>query len=163
MLPLSVAVGNEDQAMTAPMVQQMMDILKKKKDDHEVIIMPGATHGFAVRTDPDDPLQMEYADKAEVQAISSRDGFKGILAKIAFRVGNTLLLRQWRCYLAGFSWGLMYITTLITSSSTSILSSAQMRHETLTNYLKLIGATMNYTKISSRSCRGQDGSTWGTT
>jgi dienelactone hydrolase len=70
MLPLSVAVGNEDMAMNGPLTEQMKDILEKKKDDHEVVIMPGANHGFAIRTDPKDPLQMEYADKAEVQAIN---------------------------------------------------------------------------------------------
>lgn len=69
-LPLSVAVGNEDAAMKGPLIVQMKDILEKKKDDHEVVIMPGADHGFAVRKDPKDPLQMEYADKAEVQAIN---------------------------------------------------------------------------------------------
>jgi dienelactone hydrolase len=68
-VPLSVAVGNEDMAMSGPLIQQMKAILEKKKDDHEVIIMPGAKHGFAVRTNPKDPLQMECADKAEVQAI----------------------------------------------------------------------------------------------
>ena len=69
-VPLSVAVGNEDMALSGPLIQQMKEILEKKKDDHEVVIMPGAKHGFAVRTDPKDPLQMEYADKAEVQAIN---------------------------------------------------------------------------------------------
>jgi dienelactone hydrolase len=69
-VPLSVAVGNEDMAMSTPLIQQMKEILEKKKDDHEVVIMPGAKHGFAVRTDPEEPLQMECADKAEVQAIS---------------------------------------------------------------------------------------------
>lgn len=68
-LPLSVAVGEDDMAMGAPLIQQMKEILEKRKDDHEVVIMPGAKHGFAVRTDPKDPLQMEYADKAELQAI----------------------------------------------------------------------------------------------
>ena len=68
-VPLSVAIGNDDMAMKGPLIEQMKDILEKKKDDHEVIIMPGAMHGFAVRTDPDEELQMEYADKAEVQAI----------------------------------------------------------------------------------------------
>jgi dienelactone hydrolase len=69
-LPLSVAVGNEDQYMKDPLVLQMKEILEvKKRGDHEVVIMPGAKHGFAVRVDPKDELQMEYAEKAEVQAI----------------------------------------------------------------------------------------------
>jgi len=69
-LPLSVAVGEDDFAMKGPLIQQMKDILEKRKDDHEVVIMPGAKHGFAIRTNPDDPLQMKYADQAEEQAIN---------------------------------------------------------------------------------------------
>ena len=49
----------------------MKEILEvKKKGDHEVVILPGAKHGFAVREDPTDPLQMEYAEKAEAQAVA---------------------------------------------------------------------------------------------
>lgn len=69
-LPLSVAVGNEDMAMGGKDIMKMKEILEvKKKGDHEVVIMPGAKHGFAIRTDPKDKLAMEYAEKAEVQAI----------------------------------------------------------------------------------------------
>jgi dienelactone hydrolase len=70
-IPLSVAVGNEDMAMKGPLIQQMKEILEvKKKGDHEVVIMPGAKHGFAVRTMKEDKLQMEFADKAEEQAVN---------------------------------------------------------------------------------------------
>lgn len=69
-LPLSVAVGNEDTAMKGPQRLQMKEILEvKKKGDHEVVIMPGAKHGFATRVDPRDEWQLECAEKAEVQAI----------------------------------------------------------------------------------------------
>lgn len=69
--PLSVAVGNEDMAMKGKLVAQMKEILEvKKKGDHEVVIMPGAKHGFAIRTNPDDKLQMDYAEKAEEQAVA---------------------------------------------------------------------------------------------
>jgi dienelactone hydrolase len=69
-LPLSVAVGNEDTAMKSPLILQMKEILEvNKKGDHEVVLMPGAKHGFATRVDPKDELQMEYAEEAEVQAI----------------------------------------------------------------------------------------------
>jgi dienelactone hydrolase len=69
-VPLSVAVGDNDMAMKAPLIKQMKEILEvKKKGDHEVNILPGAKHGFAVRTNPEDSFQMECADKAEVQAI----------------------------------------------------------------------------------------------
>ena len=70
-LPLSVAVGEEDMAMKGPLIQQMKDILEvKKKGDHEVIILPGAKHGFAVRSHPEDKVQLEHAETAEVQAIA---------------------------------------------------------------------------------------------
>ena len=69
-IPISVAVGNEDMTMKAPLIQQMKEILEvKKRGDHEVNILPGAKHGFAVRTHPDDEHEMECAEKAEVQAI----------------------------------------------------------------------------------------------
>lgn len=57
-------------AMKGPQIQEMKDILEvKKKGDHEVNIIEGAKHGFAVRTHPDDKHQMECADKAERQAV----------------------------------------------------------------------------------------------
>jgi dienelactone hydrolase len=69
-LPLSVVVGNEDMAMKSADIKLMQEILTvKKKGDHEVNIIPGAKHGFAVREDPKDRFQGQCADKAEVQAI----------------------------------------------------------------------------------------------
>lgn len=68
-LPLSVSVGNEDMAMKGTLIMQMKDILEKKGSHHEVVILPGAKHGFAIRSHPEDKLQMDYAEKAEVQAI----------------------------------------------------------------------------------------------
>jgi dienelactone hydrolase len=48
----------------------MKEILEvKKKGDHEVVVMPGAKHGFAVRVDPKDEVQLEFAERAEVQAV----------------------------------------------------------------------------------------------
>jgi dienelactone hydrolase len=67
--PLSVAVGNEDAAMSTAGIRQMEGILKKG-DDHEVVILEGAKHGFAVRIDPTDELQNRYAKQAEGQAIA---------------------------------------------------------------------------------------------
>jgi dienelactone hydrolase len=67
--PLSVIVGNEDSAMNAAGIRQMEGILKKV-DHHEVVILEGAKHGFAVRIDPTDELQNNYAKQAEVQAIA---------------------------------------------------------------------------------------------
>lgn len=68
-VPMSVAIGDVDMAMSGPLILKMKDVLEKKSEGHEVVVMPGAKHGFALRTDPKLPLQMEYADKAEVQAI----------------------------------------------------------------------------------------------
>lgn len=48
-IPTSVAVGENDMAMGAPLIQQMKDILENKKvGEHEVVIIPGAKHGFSV-------------------------------------------------------------------------------------------------------------------
>lgn len=69
-IPLSVAIGETDMAMSGPLIRQMKEILEvKKKGDNEVVIMPGAKHGFAVRAVPDDGVQRAWADKAETQAI----------------------------------------------------------------------------------------------
>ena len=67
--PLSIAVGDEDMAMKAPLVRKMKEILDEKKGSYEVIIFEGAKHGFAVRTHPEDEKEMECAKKAEDQAI----------------------------------------------------------------------------------------------
>jgi len=70
-IPTSVAIGDKDMVMKAPATLQMKEILDvKKKGDHEVTIMPGAKHGFAIRTHPDDKHEMDCAEKAEEQAIA---------------------------------------------------------------------------------------------
>ena len=52
------------------MVNDIKALLEKKKDQNEVVIYPGAKHGFAVRADPKDEGQMKSAGEAQVQAIS---------------------------------------------------------------------------------------------
>jgi len=70
-IPTSVAIGDGDMAMKLPLVKQMKEILEKKKaGDHEVVIIPGAKHGFACRNHPTDKYEMECAEKAEDQAIA---------------------------------------------------------------------------------------------
>jgi dienelactone hydrolase len=70
-LPLSIVVGDNDQALKGPLALQTKEILEKKKaGNYEVNILPGAKHGFAIRTNPEDQLQMECAEKAELQAIA---------------------------------------------------------------------------------------------
>jgi len=57
-------------ALKAPLANKMKDILEvKKKGDHDVILIEGAKHEFAIRTHPDDEHEMECARKAEAQAI----------------------------------------------------------------------------------------------
>lgn len=68
-IPLSIAIGDEDMYMKAPVVQQMKTLLEGKGKDFEVVVMQGARHGFAQRTDTEDKLQMGYAENAEEQAI----------------------------------------------------------------------------------------------
>ena len=68
---MSVAVGDQDMALKKEQVLQVKEILEvKMKGDHEVVMFEGAKHGFAVRTMPEDKLQLECADKAEGQAIA---------------------------------------------------------------------------------------------
>jgi dienelactone hydrolase len=70
-LPLSVAIGHTDMVMNEQTILKMKEILEvKKKGDHEVVIMPGAKHGFAVRTNPEDKHQMACAEQAEEQAVN---------------------------------------------------------------------------------------------
>lgn len=68
-VPMSVVVGDTDMAMGGKDILRMKEILEvKKKGDHEVVIIPGAKHGFSVRT-MDDKFQWECAEKAETQAV----------------------------------------------------------------------------------------------
>ena len=70
-LPLSVAVGDADFALPLADVQKTKSILEEKgKDMHEVVIIPGAKHGFAVRAHPDDEKAVEQGLQAENQAVN---------------------------------------------------------------------------------------------
>lgn len=66
--PLSVAVGDQDMALSAKGLSLMRKILEGRVE-HELVVLDGAKHGFAVRTDPTDELQNKYAVVAEKQAI----------------------------------------------------------------------------------------------
>ena len=69
-LPYSMCIGDIDFAMPLPKVQQAAEILDGKKDvDSEVVIIPNAKHGFAVRGNPDDRVEKEMADQAEDQMV----------------------------------------------------------------------------------------------
>ncbi|KAH8711981.1 dienelactone hydrolase [Phaeosphaeriaceae sp. PMI808] len=70
-IPISWSVGEEDLQMKGPDVQKMKAILESKKDaEHDVQIIPGAKHGFAIRNHLDDEEEMAAAERAEEQAVS---------------------------------------------------------------------------------------------
>lgn len=70
-LPLSVSIGDVDIALPLAKVQTTKDILEAKgKDKHEVIIIPGAKHGFAIRAPLDDEKAVEQGLQAEEQAVN---------------------------------------------------------------------------------------------
>lgn len=70
-LPLSIAVGDNNMVLKGPLALLTKEILEKKNaGDHEVNIIPGAKHNFAIRPNAEDRFQMECAEKAELQAIA---------------------------------------------------------------------------------------------
>jgi dienelactone hydrolase len=61
----------EDLQIKGPDIKQMKVILESKKNaEHEVQIIPGAKHGFPIRTHPEDKEEMAAAEWAEEQAMS---------------------------------------------------------------------------------------------
>lgn len=70
-IPISWSVGEEDMQMKGPDIKKMKVILESKKDaEHDVQVIPGAKHGFATRTHPEDKEEMAAAERAEEQAVS---------------------------------------------------------------------------------------------
>lgn len=70
-LPLSVMVGDIDIALPLAKVQTTKEILEEKgKGKHEVVIIPGAVHGFAIRARPNDEKAVEQGVRAEEQAVN---------------------------------------------------------------------------------------------
>ena len=52
-VPMSIAIGDKDIVMGMKDVDKAKAILENKKDlRSEVVVYPGATHGFAIRGDP---------------------------------------------------------------------------------------------------------------
>lgn len=80
-LPLSLANGENDSFMKRERMEETMRILEDKNksareaegdnmpDKYEVVVYPGAKHGFAVRGDREDPLQKERGDQSDDQAV----------------------------------------------------------------------------------------------
>lgn len=72
-LPLSIAIGDEDSVMPLKQTQQAQQVLKGKDSvETEVVIYPGARHGFAVRASRSkvDSKETQQAEEAEQQALA---------------------------------------------------------------------------------------------
>ncbi|KAK1445325.1 dienelactone hydrolase [Colletotrichum cuscutae] len=68
-LPLSVANGDDDMMMPRARMVEAKSVLGKKGEDFEIVEYVGATHGFAVRGNPNDQRQAEFGMRAEDQAV----------------------------------------------------------------------------------------------
>jgi len=70
-LPYSVSVGDVDFALPKQEVDKMIAALDDLKDvPTEVVVIPDAKHGFAVRFDPSNKAALAMADKAENQMVA---------------------------------------------------------------------------------------------
>ncbi|KAF4995700.1 hypothetical protein FDECE_12729 [Fusarium decemcellulare] len=69
-LPYSMVIGDVDFALPLKEVQKAAKILEDKREvDTEVVIIPNAKHGFAVRGNPNNKIEKEMADQAEDQLV----------------------------------------------------------------------------------------------
>ena len=66
--PLSIAVAEHDMYLKPPAVERLMRI--EKGEDYEVVMFPGTRHGFAIRNNTKDGVQMAAAEKAEELALT---------------------------------------------------------------------------------------------
>ncbi|EHL03822.1 putative protein AIM2 [Glarea lozoyensis 74030] len=78
-LPISVAVGDIDVMVPIKKAEEMKSILEGK-GGNEVVIIPGAAHGFATRAKPEDEKGTQKGVQAEDQAVNwfnrCFDGYK---------------------------------------------------------------------------------------
>lgn len=74
-IPVSVAIGDKDFALAPKAQKQVMAIMDKSGIDHEFRVYPGATHGFAVRGNPNVPEEEEYQRQARDQAVAWFDKY----------------------------------------------------------------------------------------
>lgn len=69
-IPFSMIIGDIDFAFKLEDVKKVTDILAAETAvANEVVVVPGAQHGFAVRGNPNDPSEKEKADQAEDQLV----------------------------------------------------------------------------------------------
>ena len=70
---LSIAIGDDDAVMSMKQVTAAEAVLKRKNEvNSEIVIYPGAKHGFAVRASraAPDSKETRQAEEAEQQAIA---------------------------------------------------------------------------------------------
>jgi len=72
--PLSVANGDDDEFMGRKAMVGLREVLEGKnevagREVHEVVVYPGAKHGFGVRRDWNDEVQREGRERSEDQAV----------------------------------------------------------------------------------------------
>lgn len=69
--PTSIAIGDKDFVMPMSQVKETEGELKKISGVHtEIVVYPGAGHGFSVRADMGNEKQSEQAKQAEDQALN---------------------------------------------------------------------------------------------
>jgi dienelactone hydrolase len=70
--PLSISIGDVDMGIKIDMARDIKELLeeKKQKGQNEVVILPGAKHGFAVRANPKEEDQVKSAGGALTQALA---------------------------------------------------------------------------------------------
>jgi dienelactone hydrolase len=72
-MPLSIAIGDEDSVIPLKQTRQAQQVLKGKDSvETEVVVYPGARHGFAVRASRSKAHSKEtsQAEEAEQQALA---------------------------------------------------------------------------------------------
>lgn len=70
--PTSLAIGDQDAFLSPETVAHIRDIWHRKRSESfesEIVVYPGAGHGFSVRADPFNEVQAEQSQKAEEQAV----------------------------------------------------------------------------------------------
>ncbi|KAF4944282.1 hypothetical protein FSARC_14715 [Fusarium sarcochroum] len=68
--PVAVAIGDKDQVTSMSQVNIMKNVWQRLGDiPTEVIVYPGAGHGFCVRVDPNNKNQFRQSKEAEEQAL----------------------------------------------------------------------------------------------
>jgi len=75
-LPISISVGDIDFVYKIDQIKQTQEIFAKKEDvETEVVVIPKAPHGFAIRCAPNDEKGVEQAEQAFEQAVAWFDKY----------------------------------------------------------------------------------------